>query len=486
MTDWKQRLHEVNDPGASRAVIAHLHPGDVSTSFSESLEDTFQLDRGRLLMPDGRRAVMHSFTGGGQISQGRNECVKAFLDGHPTAELLIFIDSDMGWDPDAVEFLAQTMDATGLPILGGLCFGAKALPCQPGQQRGHELDVFPTLYAWDERRGGFDTKYDYPPDEIVEVGATGAAFLMIHRRVLETILTSEGPEWFTPVRIDGKPKPFGEDLSFCMRARNHGFPTHVHTGVKTSHHKSVWHTERTYRDGRAPSASAVTVVIPVKDNLEMTRDLVGQLVGQGGCTDVLIFDNGSTDAEMVDWLAEQTEATVFDAADASISEMWNAGITEALLRHHGLADIVFLNNDLGLAPRCIRRLIAGLRSQPGLMAACPNYDGRPGAGVSQLQSICAGRYDGSGGLAGFAFALRSEWIATGFRFDESMAWWYSDNDLLLEIEKAGFWYGMVHDSRVMHLDGGSKTERPVWWDERVAADRAAFEAKWPHVALVAA
>ena len=276
-------------------------------------------------------------------------------------------------------------------------------------------------------------------------------------------------------------------MSFCMRARSHGIPIHVHTGIKTSHKKETWLTEATYRDLRTPASSAVTVVIPVKDNLEMTRDLCGQLVNQAGITDILLFDNGSKDPEMVEWLKAQTGATVFDAANApGISHMWNAGIDEAISRHRGLADVVFLNNDIALGPRCVRRLIAGLRSQPGLMAACPNYDQRPGSGVSPLRSICANRYDGTGGLAGFAFALRSEWLATGFRFDESMAWWFSDNDLCLEIEKAGGWYGMVHDCQVMHLDGGSQTETPEGWAEIVAADREAFEAKWPHVKLTAA
>jgi GT2 family glycosyltransferase len=249
----------------------------------------------------------------------------------------------------------------------------------------------------------------------------------------------------------------------------------------------MWITERTYKDLRSPASSAVSVVIPVKDNLEMTRDLVGQLVNQGGTTDVLLFDNGSTDPDMVQWLEEQTEATVFDATDSpGISHMWNAGIDEALARHHGLADVVFLNNDIRLGPRAIRRLIAGLRSVPQMMAVCPNYDGRPGTGVSPLKGICANRYDGSGGLAGFAFALRSEWIASGFRFDEDMAWWYSDNDLCLQIEKAGGWYGMVHESRCMHIDGGSQTETSSDWDERIALDRKAFEAKWPQVELVSA
>jgi GT2 family glycosyltransferase len=490
MTDWKDKLKQVNaTKEPSKVVLAYLHPGEVAQSFHGSVLDTLIYDQGRRFTgPDGRPMVLASKAGANGIVQGRNSAVAEFLDTYQTADLLMFVDADMGWDPDAVEYLASVMDETGLPIVGGLCFGVKEAPVVANTQRAHEPHIFPTLYAWNTiGEAAFDTQYDYPPDALVEVSATGGAFLMLHRTCLEKIRAAEGDNWFTPIITEGRSTPFGEDMSFCLRARSYGEKVHVHTGVKTSHKKTVWVTEQFYRDLRSPASSAVSVVIPVKDNLEMTRDLVGQLVNQGGITDVLLFDNGSTDPDMVEWLAEQTEATVFDASESEgISQMWNAGIDEALTRHHGLADIVFLNNDIRLGPRAIRRLIAGLRSVPQMQAVCPNYDGRPGTGVSPLKGICAGRYDGSGGLAGFAFALRSEWIASGFRFDEDMAWFFSDNDLCLQIEKAGGWYGMVHESRCMHIDGGSLTERPPDWDERTALDRKAFEAKWPQVELVSA
>ncbi len=102
-----------------------------------------------------------------------------------------------------------------------------------------------------------------------------------------------------------------------------------------------------------------------------------------------------------------------------------------------------------------------------------------------VQGICAGRMDGTGGLAGFAFAVRSDFL-DGYRFPTDMSWWYGDNDLCLSIEQAGGWYGIVPDALVEHVGGGSKTERPADWEERIAADRAAFEAKWPEVTLVPA
>lgn len=374
--------------------------------------------------------------------------------------------------------LARALEAHDLDVVGGLCFGQRV--AGEGPQSSAVTEWFPTIYNWDER-GGFDTAYDYPANAVVEVGATGGAFLMITRRCLEAI----GSDWFTPVWPDGSPKPFSEDMSFCLRARQAGFGVHVHTGVKTSHRKDTWITESDFLDARRPSASAVTVVIPVKDNLDMTRDLVGQLYQQGGYTDLLIFDNGSTDPAMVEWLANQSVAEVFDASGASIHEMWNAGVDEAVARHRGLADVVLLNNDLRVGPRFLQRLVRGLRESTA-QVVCGNYDGRLGSGVQPVQGICAGVYDGRGGLAGFAFAVRAEWVASGYRFPTDMRWWFGDNDLCLSVDAAGGWYGVVADAVVTHLDGGSQTETPDGWAEQIAADQAAFQAKWPGVRLVSA
>lgn len=476
---WVDRLVEVNRQGDRKLVIAHLHPGEVATSFQRSLMNTFTVDRerfGRLL--DGERnGLISTHAGAGVLAQARNDAVKAFL-ARPGADLLLFIDSDMGWNPEAPEMLARALEAHDLDIVGGLCFGQRVTG--EGPQRSAATEWFPTIYRWDTGLGGYDTAFDYPPDTVIEVGATGGAFLLITRRCLESI----GSDWFTPVQPPGSHRPLGEDMSFCWTAREHGFLTHVHTGVRVSHRKDTWITESDYLDARHPAASAVTVVIPVKDNLKMTRDLVGQLYGQGGYTDLLIFDNGSEDPEMVEWLAGQEIADVYHAPDANLHEMWNAGIDEALTRHHGLADVVLLNNDLRVGPRFLQRLTRGLRTS-GAQAVCGNYDGRSGTGVQPVSGICANRYDGTGGLAGFAFALSAEWVASGYRFPTDLDFYFGDNDLCMSIEAAGGWYGLVSDAPVTHLDGGSQTAGAAVGPS-FEQDRKAFQARWPDVQLVSA
>lgn len=494
MTDWASELSEVNaSAGSMRAALAHLHPGEVSTSFAHSLQRTLMADlAGNRRLHDGRRfGVIPTLSGAGQIHKGRNQAAAAFLDGdaHAGAEVLVFVDSDMGWSPDAFEAVVAAVesDPARFPVVGGLCFGAVPV----GEDRataGINQRWFPTLYEW--AGDGFTTRFALPEHEaLVEVAATGGAFVAIHRSVLTAIRAAEGDVWFDPVSIEvpgrREPRTFGEDMSFCFRARQLGFPTWVHTGAETSHRKQMWVTRDLFEDMRRPSAPGTVVVIPVKDNLAMTRGVVSELEQQGGWDDLVLFDNGSSDPEMVEWLGSQRVAEVVDASDAGgIHVMWNRGVDLAFSRHRH-PTVVLLNNDVSLGPQFCQRLVGDLH-RSGASVVCGNYDGRPGRGVQPVRGICAGRYDGTGGLAGFAFAVAPEVFESGFRFDETMRWWFGDNDLCLSVEAAGGWYGVSLRAECQHLDGGSQTARSAEWDSIVEADRVAFLAKWPDVTLVPA
>lgn len=488
--EWLAEIRELNErkkvePGRMTVSMAHLHGGDVSASFMHSWQNAllYDMQRHRRILPEdsGKLGFIGAQSGAGRLERARNESVALWLDSHDS-DALIFIDSDMGFEMEAVEMLAAVMedDPERFPILGGLCFGAK--PVGLGEAQSMQMHWFPTLYSWGEHgeRLGWNTEYEYPKDTVVEVGATGSAFLMISRDCAESIRAEKGDHWFDPVTIplpDGDTQTFGEDLSFCMTARSLGFSVHVHTGAKTSHKKSVWLTEDFYESQRRPSAQGVTVVIPVKDNLKMTRDLVAELVSQGGYDDLLLFDNGSGD-EMKEWFDGNHAFDVFDAEGATIHEMWNAGLLEAKARHRGRSDVIFLNNDVRVGPSFCQRLITGLHSDPGLVAVSGNYDGREGDGVIPVTGICANRYNGEGGLAGFGFALSADWVKE-WEFDERFSWWYGDNDLCLSIDRLeGAWYGVVADALMEHVGGGSQTETPDNWDELIAADRAAFMEKW--------
>ena len=221
------------------------------------------------------------------------------------------------------------------------------------------------------------------------------------------------------------------------------------------------------------------VVIPVKDQKEMTENLLNQLDRQGGYDGIIVLDNGSGD-ETKKYLEEQSIARVIDAEGAGIHRMWNTGM-EIALERGSACNITFLNNDLILGDNFLKNLATALRAGHRLMAISPNYDGRVIPCTTIYDRICANQYDGKGGVPGFAFMVKGEWFADGYRFPEECMWWFGDNDILNSMLKNGYFWGITPNVTVNHIGGGGQTGD---WDAYMASpvfktDAAAFYAKWP-------
>lgn len=215
--------------------VAWLHPGHWSNCFGQSLLDLVMFDastNGRIVCH--RHGTIPKESGSGQIVASRNTVTSVFLDGE--AEWLLFIDSDMGFAADTAERLIAAADPAERPIVGALAFAAKSDGSGPFFARRYRAT--PTVYRFyeDDSEIGFVPLFDYPADAVLEVDATGAACILIHRGALEAI----GERWWDHIEVPKGPAgrtTFSEDLSFCLRARAAGLPVHVHTGVKTTHDK---------------------------------------------------------------------------------------------------------------------------------------------------------------------------------------------------------------------------------------------------------
>lgn len=162
-----------------------------------------------------------------RLPVARNLLVRNFLD--TKANWLWFIDSDMVFRKDTLSRLLAAAYEHNSGIMGGLCFAVS-------------MDGFPwpTLINRDDKNEQ-SIQYDYPKDTVVEVDVTGAACLLIHRTVLESmreVFSYNYPfEWFQDTKIGTA--EVGEDVAFCVRARQLGFKVYVHTGIKIGHLKPI-------------------------------------------------------------------------------------------------------------------------------------------------------------------------------------------------------------------------------------------------------
>lgn len=472
--------------------LAYVHPGHVDAHFMQSIVNVLVDDSHRQNPRVLRGGSYIAIGSGPRIAEARNQCVLSFLNECQAAWLLM-IDTDMVFPVSALDKIMEAADPETAPIIGGLCFGG-----------GRSGVMFPTMYRLvkpELNESPVQTIEEYPPDAMCEVDATGAAFLLIHRSVLqkmgETYKDSPYP-WFLEGSVY-KGTKFGEDWAFCMRAKTEGFPIHVHTGVKIGHVKPQvldedgWlafkakkneigeagvqqNFKRKIMGGEKEPDAPTYVVIPQKGKIDMTRRLVKQLHDQGNVAGIFIFDNGSTQTELAATykFAKDCDAQVIEAEGKTIHQMWNEGHRLAGMGLHDAFNLAVLNNDLRIGPYFLLRQATALRSDDLLSAVCPNYDKRKGSGVQYVNGT-----KGMNGMSGFAFMFKGERFDTPF--DEGFAWWYGDDDFAMTVREKGNKVGFVYGVSVEHIDGGSQTAKDHPFEESIRHDRARFAEKWHFV-----
>lgn len=250
-------------PGS--ALVGWCDGGEWAACFGLSLHNLFMYDafspEPRIMRPeliiDGGRYYLRDLAGSMGIASARNNIARAFLD-ETDAEWLFMVDSDMGFEAGTVNSLIASAQTGGFEVMGALAFALKRRLLNPNPLNVEMSRLCPTVYQLVETEDevGFAPVFDYPRDQVVQVGGTGAACVMIHRGVLARIRAVYGDAWFDPIThptgFKGKPRTFSEDLSFCVRVAGVGGKIGVDTAVKTGHAKGgIFLTEEQYTIQRA-------------------------------------------------------------------------------------------------------------------------------------------------------------------------------------------------------------------------------------------
>lgn len=275
--------------------IGFLAGNSVTTSFDKSLRNLWMYDGAsgeeRLhKVGDGRAGPL-------QLVEGRNKLCKAVLES--TCDWFFMLDSDMGFEPDTLSRLLAVADPKERPVVGALCFSMRE--AGPDGYGGMVTFASPTILMWNDHMvdgigrfvGPQVTENAYPVNSMIRVGATGAACILIHRSVLEKI----GSGWFDQLPVgDGTLE--GEDISFCHRCRDLDIPIWIHTGIRTSHLKSIWLGEDEYQQNRiaAPATERVDVIIPALHRPQNVEPLMESLMASTGlATAWWVIEPGDTE-----------------------------------------------------------------------------------------------------------------------------------------------------------------------------------------------
>lgn len=164
--------------------------------------------------------VQYGFTSCSLTYDARDELSQNAID--MGFDRVLWLDSDMSFEPDLMERLSADLDE-GAEMVSGLYFTRKG-PVRPVIFKECEIRRLE-----DGRLLPVNEYYmDYPKDSVFEISACGFGCCMMTVDLLKRVREKLGMP-FSPAA------GFGEDLSFCLRAKNVSGKILCDSRVKAKH-----------------------------------------------------------------------------------------------------------------------------------------------------------------------------------------------------------------------------------------------------------
>lgn len=187
-----------------RTLIAVPAMDTVPTRFAQSLA---------MLRKVGDCAL--TFQIGSLVYTSRNELAKKAIA--MDSDYVLWLDSDMFFEPDLLERMFKTLKEKNLDFLSGLYF-RRVPPFTPV--------LFDKLEITD--KGAEWSEYNDLPADLFEVGGCGFGCVLMKTDIILEVAGKFG-DMFTPMANAG------EDLSFCIRARECGYKLYCDPKITLGH-----------------------------------------------------------------------------------------------------------------------------------------------------------------------------------------------------------------------------------------------------------
>ena len=210
--------------------LAYMHPGTVTTKFAESLTETAIAYPQTTFIPISGKALVRN----------KNFATKNWYHNSKN-DWLLWVDQDMGWEPNDLAQLFATADEKGPSIVSALCYGWMDGNMYPSFFV--DRDENNLLLAVTGQHLGF------PDDEAFEVPGTGGGFMLIHREILGKMLQEPHIPgyafFFAEEAADGRSQGYSQYL--CKLAADLGYAIWIEPRCEAKHYEEIAITTEMYK-----------------------------------------------------------------------------------------------------------------------------------------------------------------------------------------------------------------------------------------------
>jgi len=219
--------------------------------------------------------------------------------------------------------------------------------------------------------------------------------------------------------------------------------------------------------------SSVSVIIPTKSNISGLTTLISVLMRSQGVSRIIVVGDGFETKDMLDCLPDSV-TKLYVPRGAGIHAMWNLGLDVVSKGDH----VLFLNDDVTIDTTTVSGLIESVCEDSRIGLVCPKYAGESFVDIV-THTTCRGKYDGTGGMAGFAMMLTAD-LVPNWKFDERMSWWYGDDDLVNWVNlKMNRLCVISAKARCHHGHSVTITSNPPDnFNKLIEIDKKIYEQKW--------
>jgi hypothetical protein len=166
---------------------------------------------------------------GNQIGRQREGLFNYWANNLKT-DWLLWVDSDISFNVDAIKLLWETAEKYIRPVITGIYFISK-------ESEGSLENPIPVIYC-ETSEGSIQFIHPLPDNQVIKIDGSGFGFVLMHKSIIYKMRNVYPfDSLFMESASSNEDSFIGEDVMFFRKMKEIGIPLYAHTGALVQHIK---------------------------------------------------------------------------------------------------------------------------------------------------------------------------------------------------------------------------------------------------------